>query len=242
MVIDTYYVTVLGEFIVPDEAFPLAETREVLPTSSISVVRVTISPELLSPYLWVSAVDFEEFETVAGADRSVEDVQLLDEFDDVALYRVAWDDSIEGLARAFADADRSILTTYTTESGWYLRVQFPDRDALGAFREDLDDEGIPFRVLTLVTTEQAPTGLPYGLTEKQTEALLVAWERGYFEVPRATTLDDVAAAIGISQQALSDRLRRGYDALLRNTLGAPIHNATPGVTEGVERPTETDSI
>lgn len=232
--------TVLGEFIVPNEAFPLAQTRAELPTASISMVRVTISPEVLSPYLWVSAVDFEAFEEVARADRSVEDILLLDQFDQVALYRVAWAASVEETTHAFADADRSILTTYSTDSGWYLRVQFPDRDALAAFRTDLKDGGVSFRVLTLVTTEQAPTGLPYGLTEKQTEALMTAWERGYFEVPRATTLDEVATAIGISQQALSDRLRRGYDALIRNTLGAPVHNAAPDVMEGTGGSTETE--
>lgn len=35
-----------------------------------------------------------------------------------------------------------------------------------------------------------------------------AFERGYFEVPRGTTVADLAAEAGVSQQAFSGRLQR----------------------------------
>ncbi len=42
-----------------------------------------------------------------------------------------------------------------------------------------------------------------GLTDSQREALLVAFETGYFEEPRNATLSDVAADLDISQPAAS---------------------------------------
>jgi len=58
----------------------------------------------------------------------------------------------------------------------------------------------------------------YGLTDAQFEALATAWERGFYTVPREVELVDIAADLGISHQALSERLRRGIDALIQDTL------------------------
>jgi len=50
------------------------------------------------------------------------------------------------------------------------------------------------------------------------EALVSAVERGYFEVPRGVTLGDIADDLGISQQAASERVRRGTNTVLRTVL------------------------
>jgi len=42
--------------------------------------------------------------------------------------------------------------------------------------------------------------------------------RGLYTVPREVELVDIAADLGISHQALSERLRRGIDALIQDTL------------------------
>ena len=47
------------------------------------------------------------------------------------------------------------------------------------------------------------------VTPKQAEALRMANERGWFEVPRDATLGEIADELGISTQAASDRMRRG---------------------------------
>lgn len=221
--------TVIGEFELPADAFPLSETLAAVPDAAVSLVRVTISPELLSPYLWVSASEFDTFNDAAAVDPSVAGLEVLDEFDGVVLCRVSWDLSVVDVAGAFADLDGSVLDTYTTDGGWFLRIQFADRAALRSFRGELGDADVAFRALSLTTSEAEPAVHPYGLTPKQTEALLRAWEAGYYEIPRETTLTAVAGAMGISQQALSERLQRGHAALLANTIAATL-------TEGGEVP------
>ena len=57
-----------------------------------------------------------------------------------------------------------------------------------------------------------------GLTDRQEEALRIAYERGYFEIPRRATLDDVAAELGITPSSASERLRRAQTELVEETV------------------------
>ncbi len=59
----------------------------------------------------------------------------------------------------------------------------------------------------------------YGLTDPQHEALRLALEAGYFDVPRETTLSVLASDLEVSSQALSARLRRGQASVLERALG-----------------------
>ena len=55
-------------------------------------------------------------------------------------------------------------------------------------------------------------------TEPDTELLVTAVKRGYFMVPRQTSLLDIADAHGMSDVEASERLRSGIDAVLREHL------------------------
>jgi predicted DNA binding protein len=46
----------------------------------------------------------------------------------------------------------------------------------------------------------------------------MAVERGYFDVPRKTTLEELADELDISRQALSEHVRRGTEKILRRAL------------------------
>jgi Predicted DNA binding protein len=56
------------------------------------------------------------------------------------------------------------------------------------------------------------------LTDTQREALVLAYERGYFNSPRESSLEAIGEELGITQQSLSSRLRRGHRRLIENTL------------------------
>jgi predicted DNA binding protein len=43
---------------------------------------------------------------------------------------------------------------------------------------------------------------------------LTAFETGYWKIPRESHLEDIADRIGISDQAISERLRRGCSSLV----------------------------
>jgi len=46
----------------------------------------------------------------------------------------------------------------------------------------------------------------------------MAVEKGYFSVPRETKLGEIADVVGITQQAASERVRRGAETVLRKSL------------------------
>ncbi|WP_290819189.1 helix-turn-helix domain-containing protein [Halovivax sp.] len=60
------------------------------------------------------------------------------------------------------------------------------------------------------------------ITPKQWEALELAHERGYYERPRRTNLDELAAELGVSKSAVSQRLCAAEARLV----GAVLENAT----------------
>ena len=56
------------------------------------------------------------------------------------------------------------------------------------------------------------------LPRKQAETLRLALETGYFDVPRDVTLQDLADELGVSDQTVSERLRRGIATVVDDAL------------------------
>ena len=61
----------------------------------------------------------------------------------------------------------------------------------------------------------------YGLSEPQREALMLAVRMGYYDIPRGCTTEDLANELGISDQAVTERLRRAIGTFGRHTLLTP---------------------
>lgn len=102
---------------------------------------------------------------------------------------------------------------------WHARMRFPDRDALATFRTFCAENGLDFRLQRLYDSDPERGPPRDRLTTHQREALRLAHEDGYFGIPRETTLDDIAAELDISNQAASERLRRGCERLIGDRLG-----------------------
>jgi hypothetical protein len=220
-----------GQFHVESVTFPLSETLATVPDARVQFVRVAISPAIVSPHFWSTAEDSEAFDEALRRDSTVETSVRLDTYHGNTLYHVDWTDEAVESVPSYEPETVSVLDAFGTKDGWFLQARFPDRDALTSFRNVLHDAGIRFTTLQLSATERSHPGVAFGLTPKQTEAVVRAFERGYFESPRRTTLDTIAADLGISQQALSDRLRRALDGLVRNTVAAPVHRDVPDLED-----------
>lgn len=169
-------------------------------------------------YHWASGVDFDEFEAAMEADPHCETLAHISTVGDRRLYRITA--SEEGsrviLYPVVAESDMVILDSTLTREGLRSRVRIPSREALATFKETCQDQSLWFSLNRLY--REQPGGRDYGVTDSQREALLAALEAGYFEVPRETTLRELASAFEVSDQALSARLRRGQAQLLRRTL------------------------
>jgi predicted DNA binding protein len=172
------------------------------------------------PYFWVRNAEPAEEEDIELAFEdlpSVESVELVDDLDREYLLRIVWSPSYNGILRGITETDVTLLSAVGTVENWRFEIRSVDQDALTAFRQYCLDHDVP---LALETVQSEATGsLPSrDLTGPQREALLLAYERGYFDTPRRVTLDDIAGDLGITRQALSARLRRGHRRLIEGTL------------------------
>ncbi|GAB3685222.1 helix-turn-helix domain-containing protein [Salinarchaeum chitinilyticum] len=114
--------------------------------------------------------------------------------------------------------------TVVTPEGWYETKLFQHHEAFNGMRSRCEEFGIDVDLISIEqTTPASDDSTPYGLTERQHEALTLAISRGYYESPRAVSTAELAEAMDISQPSMSTLLRRGERQLLTTTLGAEPH-------------------
>lgn len=102
-----------------------------------------------------------------------------------------------------------------------FRIFFPDRDAFSRTYDYCEAEGLTIDVESVTEMNTEEVG-EYGLTEAQYEALVTAYQMGYFRVPREITIDE----LGISAQSVSERLRRGHQKLVGGALPTAIEETS----------------
>jgi predicted DNA binding protein len=124
-------------------------------------------------------------------------------------------DDLEAL-EALATADAIIEQIDVVPDGWRQTGWFADRDAFDTF-SSFWKRNADFRLRRLTRDgESEPPG--NGLTDRQDEALRIAYEVGYFDVPRSASLEDVAEKLGIAPSSVSERLRRAQTQLIEETV------------------------
>lgn len=203
----------------PAAEFALGETLASVPDADFEIERVAAHrEERLVPFVWARTDDFGTLEAALADDPTVDGAECLSELEGERLYRMDWVDSIDPV-RTILEADSTVLSATGGDGRWRVRVLFPDRASLSATYERCREAGFEFEI-TGVYDLAGDRHSRYGLTEEQHETLVRGVERGYYNVPREITLGEFAATIGISHQALSERLRRGHRNLIESALTA----------------------
>lgn len=203
---------------IPAAEFVLAETLTALPTAVFKCERLVISGDkAVMPLLWVNDGEAEEVSQALAADPTVETVELLSTVDGEHLYRMEWIGQIDLILQMLTSSKATIMDASGTGEQWFFRILYPSRDALSQTTEFGEEHGLTFDITTIRELDGEPAGR-YGLTEAQYEALAQAVESGYYNIPRENNLEDVAAALDISHQALSERIRRATLALIEDTI------------------------
>lgn len=170
---------------------------------------------------WAESDDFGGFEAAMADDPTVTAPRALTALGDRRLYQVEHTTvgAEYSLYPTLIEVGGIVRRCVGTHEGWSCQVTFLDNGALSEFYDWCSDHDIEFDLHRKYDlhdeNEQASS---YGLTAKQRETLAYAVEAGYFQVPRGSNLDAIAADIGISHQAVSERIRRAIDLLVRHTV------------------------
>ena len=82
----------------------------------------------------------------------------------------------------------------------------------------LENRGVNYKVLSLTNAKFSPNSPISRLTEKQQEAISLAFRLGYFDTPRKVSADELAAKLGLASSTLAVHLRRAERRLFAEML------------------------
>ncbi|MFD1632993.1 helix-turn-helix domain-containing protein [Haloplanus ruber] len=187
--------------------------------ASIQVVSHTATdPETGMFFFLVESDAFANFEAALDGDHTVEASTLIAEASTTRIYRLQHTPGTKLVSPITTEMGGLMLEAKGTDTGWSVRMQLPDREALSALWEHCDGEDIDFRIDHIYSLDEFTVDGGVGLTDPQRDALLAAYEAGYFEEPRDTSLQELAETLDISPTAVGGRIRRGTSRLIERTI------------------------
>jgi hypothetical protein len=210
--------SILVDLLVQDEAFEFTEAFSGLPDVPVRLETVVPAGGRTVPLVWIHDVDAETIQRQVGESRLVADMTPIQRFDDRTLVAVDWHQEPNSFFGGIVAADAQILGAVREGDTWQFEVRFPSRSSLSAFDAHCQEVGFDVTVNGLYGPESPETERRFGLTDPQYETLVEAVDAGYFDVPRRITTAALADRFDVSDQAITERLRRGIKTLVSETL------------------------
>lgn len=207
--------TTIAAFRFPPETFVLGTVFESHPEAIIELERVIPTGSAVTPYFWVTGIEDDAIRDLLDTEDGIDGVEHIDSFDGRSLLRCNCATNHSKLFDIITDSDVALLAGEGTADGWRLTLRGNEKTALTRFDRACRETGIVPELRDLYESSTLLDDVPADVTEPQREALALAYEWGYYDHPRATTLAELSVELGISRQALSTRLQRGYRALIR---------------------------
>lgn len=210
--------SVITEFRLRSDAFELGRILSVEDPTSIELETLVPLGEAHAPLFWVYDSTGNAFAETVQRHPSVDSVREMDTFEDRTLFMLDWDVNEDEVFRGLTANGGQLLSATGTSSAWEFEVRFPDHDDLSEFRNHCEDANVTLEIVRVYNPTETDVGPWYGLTEPQRKAIVLAVEEGYYSLPRRCSTIELAAKLDISDQAVTERLRRAIETLVRNTL------------------------
>ena len=210
--------SIVAELTIRSEEFLLGHILDDFPDFSVEIERVVPASGRVMPYIWGHGTDLAAFETAIQENPQVKHLSVLDRLEDSALYKIEWEDPAKEFISGVANSEATILSAHSDDE-WNFEIRFEDHAGLARFAQYCADNDIQYRLNRVVSLSDTDRSGRRGLlTDSQYEALSLALEQGYFEIPRGVTLSELAEQLGVSVQAVSERLRRAVETLVEAAL------------------------
>ena len=207
-------------FTAPSAQFPLGMVFTRLPDVTVTLERIIPAQDVVIPYFWVRGTEIDDIESAFTEHPGVNEIRFVDSVDDEYLLRVEWALDYDDVLTVIAETNVPLIEATGTDQQWTFEIRGDDRTDVADFQRRCRELDIPTTLTKLHALTPVETGTEAALTDTQQEALVLAYERGYFESPREVTLEAIGEELGISQQAVGSRLRGGLDHILGTTLSA----------------------
>jgi predicted DNA binding protein len=210
--------SVITEVRISPGDFELGQILELDEASAIELETLVPSGDVTVPLFWVYEPVGDHFLETVRRYPTVASVTEVEVFEDRTLVRLDWDASQDHLFQCILDQEGQILSATGTSEGWNFEIRFSQREALSQFRTCCEDAHISLDVISVYNPTDPGVDQWYGLSEPQREALTLAVQMGYYDIPRGCTTQELASELEISDQAVTERLRRAIGAFVRRAL------------------------
>lgn len=207
-------------FTVPSDGFPLGTVFTTLPAVTVELERIVPARDVVIPYFWVRGTEIEDIEAAFDTHPGVKSIQLVDSVEDEYLLRVEWSVDYDDVLTVLTETEIALIEASGTNQKWTFEVRGDARSDISDFATRCRELDISITTMALHSLTPVETATEAALTDAQQEVLILAYERGYFNLPRDVTMEELGEELGISQQAVASRLRRGIRNILAETLSA----------------------
>lgn len=208
--------SVIAEISCETSQFLLGEALASAPMTRVELERCIPLESDLSPHFWAIGDDLDAFHAALESDESLSSAELVERTERKRLYRATWDIAGDHVVGALRDNDTALLEAVGDEDGWHLKLRFGDPNELSEFHSY--SLGTPFEMSLDRLYNPFEERSRDKLTPAQRETVLMAYENGYFDIPRGITLVELGEQLGISDQSVSERLRRAQSNLVTAAL------------------------
>lgn len=177
-------------------------------------------------YVWVNTPERESFEDALQRHSVTESFQFLQREDGELLYRVDWRPETDPFLRCLSVVNAAVLQSRGAANQWHFQIRFDTQDDVSRFQRRCSERDIPITIEQVLSGSAGEHAGPL-LTPTQRQTIALALERGYFDVPRRTTVVELANELDVSDQAVSARLRRATKRLSQQALSDAADRNTP---------------
>lgn len=209
---------VIVDLTIPADGFELGQILRIEGQTEITVEKMVPLGDQPIPFIRVHNSMRDGFEQTIREHPSVNKIQLINSHEDKSLYALDWKSSDNSILRVIRDLDGVILDASGTADMWSFVVRFRTHEALSEFQTYYLEQNIGVSIKHIYNPTRPDAGPWFKVTPAQRETLTYAVESGYYSIPRKISTQELAETFDISDQAVTERLRRGIATLVSNTL------------------------
>ena len=203
-----------ARFELPAAGFALVELFERVPDAAVKLEPAVANPDDHA-LLMIEADAYRAVDAALRSSPSVAAVERFERKERRSRYRVTWGGHARRVLRGLLAESVTLTDLHGASGRWKFRIMAPDRAAISRAYEVLEDLGCAPNCRSITTFGDGWANHP-GVSDKQHKALARAFELGYYDIPRGVTMEELAADLGISHQALSERFRRAHKGLIED--------------------------
>lgn len=212
--------SVIAYLRIPADSFELGRIVELVGETNIELNAMVPLGEQAVPLFSVYNDGHQTFQDRVQDHPSVESLQIVSSHEDETVFALDWNVERDLFFQGIMEAGAHLLSAKGSKETWEFELRFPDHEALSEFQEYCQHGHIPLDVGRIYNPTRPGSGQWYGLSSTQKDTLIRAVEGGYYSIPRQMSTEDLANEFGISDQAVTERLRRAIITLAENTLMA----------------------